>query len=372
MSETTDLAIDLISRPSITPNDSGCQKLLAERLSKAGFTVERLRFGEVDNLWATHGEKGPLFVFAGHTDVVPSGPEDNWKFPPFTPTLHNGCLYGRGAADMKGSIAAMITGCERFLEQHPQHKGSIGFLITSDEEGVASDGTIKVIEYLQQREIDIDWCIVGEPSSKNRLCDTIKNGRRGSLNGHLIIHGIQGHVAYPEPGNNPIHSLAPLLQKLCAIEWDQGNEFFQPTSFQVTNINSGTGADNVIPGDLELLFNFRYSSEVIHTQLQKQVEQLLTGCNHTLTWRHSGPPFLTKPGTLVTATQRAIQSVCGYTAILSTGGGTSDGRFIAPTGTEVIEIGPDNATIHKVDERVDIKELDKLSTIYQQVLENLL
>lgn len=373
MATTTELlSIDLIKRPSITPDDCGCQKVLAERLEKNGFHVENLRFGNVDNLWATRGETGPLFVFAGHTDVVPPGPEDKWKFPPFAPTIHNGFLYGRGAADMKGSIAAMVTGCEQFLHHYPRHRGTIGFLITSDEEGVATNGTARVIEYLQQGGITIDFCIVGEPSSRKKLCDTIKNGRRGTLNGHLTVHGTQGHVAYPIPGGNPIHTLAPLLQELCTTEWDQGNEFFQPTSFQVTNINSGTGADNVIPGELELEFNFRYCTEVTHTMLQKRVEKIVQTSNHTLSWRHSGLPFLTETGDLLQATRDAIHSVCGYQATLSTQGGTSDGRFIAPTGTEVIEIGPCNETIHRIDERVKLEELNQLSTVYHHILANLL
>ncbi len=372
MSKTTDLAIELISRPSITPNDHGCQALISARLQNIGFKIESLKFGEVDNLWATHGNSAPLFVFAGHTDVVPSGPESKWQFPPFTPTIYNGNLYGRGAADMKGSVAAMTTACERFILKHPQHKGSIAFLLTSDEEGPAIDGTVKVIKYLQEQNKQIDWCIVGEPSSEEKLCDTIKNGRRGSLNGQLIIHGIQGHVAYPHKADNPIHRFAPILQKLCDIEWDQGNEFFPATSLQITNINAGTGADNVIPGDLEIIFNFRYSTQVTHIQLQEQIISLLDSLNYTLTWRHSGPPFLTQPDILVTATQKAIQTVCGYTTELSTSGGTSDGRFIAPTGAQVIEVGPINATIHKINEYVNIEELDKLSIIYQLILENLL
>ncbi len=371
MSKTTDLAIELINRPSITPNDHGCQNLIATRLQNIGFTTESLQFGEVDNLWATHGNSAPLFVFAGHTDVVPTGPENKWQFPPFTSTIHDGYLYGRGAADMKGSVAAMTTACERFIAKYPQHKGSIAFLLTSDEEGSAIDGTVKVINYLQEQNKQIDWCVVGEPSSEEKLCDTIKNGRRGSLNGQLIIHGIQGHVAYPHKADNPIHRFAPVLQKLCEIKWDQGNNFFPATSLQITNINAGTGADNVIPGDLEIIFNFRYSTQVTHIQLQEQIVSLLDNLNYTLTWRHSGPPFLTKPNTLVTATQKAIQTVCGYETKLSTSGGTSDGRFIAPTGAQVIEVGPINATIHKINECVNIEELDKLSIVYQQILENL-
>ncbi|MEN8219429.1 MAG: succinyl-diaminopimelate desuccinylase [Pseudomonadota bacterium] len=372
MSTTLDLAIELINRPSITPNDAGCQPVIAKRLQALGFTIEHLRFGQVDNLWARHGDAAPLFVFAGHTDVVPTGPENHWQFPPFTATLHDGLLYGRGAADMKGSLAAMVTACERFIADHPQHKGSIAFLLTSDEEGPAVDGTIKVINYLQQKGEKIDWCLVGEPSSTERLGDVVKNGRRGSLNGQLTIHGVQGHVAYPFRADNPIHRFAPVLKTLCETQWDQGNDFFPPTSFQITNIKAGTGADNVIPEDLELLFNFRYSTQVTHIQLQEQVSALLDGLKYTLTWRHSGLPFLTTPGELVTATQQAIYEVCGYETRLSTAGGTSDGRFIAPTGAQVIELGPNNSTIHKINECVSVDELDSLSIIYQRVLEKLL
>ncbi len=374
MSTTLELAIELISRPSITPNDAGCQALIAKRLQTLDFNLENLRFGEVDNLWARRGQTVPLFVFAGHTDVVPTGPEEQWQFPPFATTQHQGFLYGRGAADMKSSIAAMITACERFIAAHPQHNGSIAFLITSDEEGPGVDGTVKVIKTLQARNEKIDWCLVGEPSSTERLGDVVKNGRRGSLNGILTLHGVQGHVAYPHLAENPIHRFAPVLKTLCETQWDQGNDFFPATSFQITNFNAGTGADNVIPGDLEVLFNFRYSSELTHTQLQEQVTTLLDkhGLNYTLTWRHSGPPYLTTPGTLVKATEQAISEVCGYETTLSTSGGTSDGRFIAPTGAEVIEIGPLNRTIHKINECVSIEDIDTLSALYQRILEKLL
>ncbi len=374
MSTTLELAIELISRPSITPNDAGCQALIAKRLQTLDFNLENLRFGEVDNLWARRGQTVPLFVFAGHTDVVPTGPEEQWQFPPFATTQHQGFLYGRGAADMKSSIAAMITACERFIAAHPQHNGSIAFLITSDEEGPGVDGTVKVIKTLQARNEKIDWCLVGEPSSTERLGDVVKNGRRGSLNGILTLHGVQGHVAYPHLAENPIHRFAPVLKTLCETQWDQGNDFFPATSFQITNFNAGTGADNVIPGDLEVLFNFRYSSELTHTQLQEQVTTLLDkhGLNYTLTWRHSGPPYLTTQGTLVKATEQAISEVCGYETTLSTSGGTSDGRFIAPTGAEVIEIGPLNRTIHKINECVSIEDIDTLSALYQRILEKLL
>ncbi len=374
MSKTLELAIELIKRPSVTPDDAGCQPIMAERLQAIDFTTKHLRFGEVDNLWARRGQMAPLLVFAGHTDVVPTGPEEHWQFPPFTPSQHDGILYGRGAIDMKGSLAAMVTACERFVAEHPHHQGSIALLITSDEEGPAVDGTVKVINYLQEQGEKIDWCLVGEPTSTERLCDVIKNGRRGSLNGILTVHGVQGHVAYPHLADNPIHHVAPVLKTLCETEWDQGNDFFPPTSFQITNINAGTGADNVIPGDLEILFNFRYSTEVTDTQLRKKIVTLLDKheLRYTLRWRHSGPPFLTTPGTLVTAAQQAIYEVCGYEAALSTGGGTSDGRFIAPTGAQVIEIGHLNATIHKVNECVNIDDLDTLSNVYQKVMENLL
>jgi succinyl-diaminopimelate desuccinylase len=374
MSKTLELAIDLISRASVTPNDAGCQILIAERLKKLGFTIEHLRFGEVDNLWARHGEAQPLFVFAGHTDVVPTGPIENWRFPPFEPTIDNGFLYGRGAADMKSSIAAMLTACERFITEHPQHKGSIALLITSDEEGPGIDGTVKVIEHLQAKGEKIDWCLVGEPSSTDKLCDVVKNGRRGSLGGTLTIQGLQGHVAYPHLAENPIHKAAPVLKILCETEWDQGNEFFPPTSFQISNIKAGTGADNVIPGELEIMFNFRYSTEVTHTQLQQQVTNLLNeyGLKYNLAWRHSGFPFLTQPAELVAATVKSIYNVCGYEPTLSTTGGTSDGRFIAPTGAQVIEVGPLNATIHKVNECVNVEDLDNLSKIYQGIIEQLL
>jgi succinyl-diaminopimelate desuccinylase len=374
MSKTLELAIDLISRDSVTPNDAGCQALIAERLEKLGFSIEHLRFGEVDNLWARHGETQPLFVFAGHTDVVPTGPIENWQFPPFEPTIDNGLLYGRGAADMKGGIAAMLTACERFITENPQHKGSIAFLITSDEEGPGIDGTVKVIEHLEAQGEKIDWCLIGEPSSTDRLGDVVKNGRRGSLGGILTIQGLQGHVAYPDLAENPIHKIAPVLKILCETEWDQGNDFFPPTSFQISNIKAGTGVDNIIPGELEIVFNFRYSTEVTHTQLQQQVTNLLNeyGLKYDLAWRHSGLPFLTKAGELVAATIESIHNVCGYDPTLSTAGGTSDGRFIAPTGAQVIEVGPLNNTIHKVNECVSVEDLDKLSDIYQAIIKQLL
>lgn len=373
-SPTIALTQALIQQPSVTPADHGCQLMIAERLNKSGFNTEHLRFGEVDNVWCRRGHQGPLFVFAGHTDVVPTGPETNWSYPPFAAEIHDGMLMGRGAADMKGSIAAMITACERFVEQHPDHAGSIAFLLTSDEEGPATEGTVKVIETLEARQDHIDWCVVGEPTSSHKIGDMVKNGRRGSLNGYLTVIGKQGHIAYPHLARNPVHDLAPALSELCALEWDQGNDDFPPTSFQVSNINSGTGATNIIPGSAEVIFNFRYSTEVTHEQLQTQVEKVLNthGIKFELNWVLSGKPFRTAGGELLEAVQTAVQTVTGYATELSTSGGTSDGRFIAPTGAQVIELGPLNATIHQIDEAVSVADLDMLSTIYQTLLEQLL
>lgn len=374
MSDTLDLAKELISRQSVTPEDAGCQPTMARRLEALGFSIDHLRFGEVDNLWARRGSEGPLFVFAGHTDVVPTGPEDEWRHAPFSPTEENGLLYGRGAADMKGSLAAMITATERFITQHPDHQGSIGYLITSDEEGPAIEGTVKVVEWLQSRNEAIDWCLVGEPTSSDKVADVIKNGRRGSLGATLTIRGTQGHVAYPHLAKNPVHLVAPVLAELVAMKWDNGNESFPPTTFQISNIQAGTGATNVIPGDLTVLFNFRFSTEVTDAELRTQVETILQKhqLDYRIDWQLSGQPFLTPTGELVDATQAAIKNICGYETELSTSGGTSDGRFIAPSGTQVLELGPLNATIHKVDEHVAITELDTLSEIYQQILSNLL
>ena len=373
-SSTLSLSKALIAKPSVTPNDAGCQKLLADRLGKLGFHIEHLRFGDADNLWARFGSQSPLFVFDGHTDVVPTGAEKNWATPPFEPTIKDGLLYGRGAADMKSSIAAMVTAVERFLANNPNPKGSIAFLITSDEEGPSIDGTIKVIETLQQRQEKIDWCLVGEPSSTNKVGDVIKNGRRGSLGGRLIVKGQQGHVAYPHLADNPIHKLGPLLSALCDRQWDQGNAFFPPTTFQISNLHSGTGATNVIPSDATIDFNFRFSTEVTDQYLRAEVETLIKQFkfDYTLEWTLSGHPFITQPAELIKATQDAIQSVCGYATQLSTSGGTSDGRFIAPTGAQVIELGPVNASIHKVNEHTNVEELDTLSVIYEKILSNLL
>jgi len=373
MSATLELTQDLISRPSVTPEDFGCQQLLAERLAAIGFTIEHLRFGDTDNIWARRGTQSPVFAFAGHTDVVPTGPEDKWTFPPFEPTIHDGLLYGRGTADMKGSIAAFITACERFIADNADHDGSIAFLITSDEEGPATGGTVKVIETLEQRNEKIDWCLVGEPSSTNRVGDIVKNGRRGSLNGRLTVKGKQGHIAYPQLAANPIHLLTPALTELCRIEWDQGNDDFPPTSFQVSNLNSGTGVTNVIPGTAELVFNFRYSTEVTHEQLQQRVEVILQqhGFDYDLKWELSGKPFRTASGALVDAAKHAIKAITGYDTELSTSGGTSDGRFIAPTGAQVVELGPLNATIHQINECVSVADLDTLSEIYEALLAQL-
>lgn len=374
MSDTLEIAIDLIRRRSVTPDDAGCQALLTERLAALGFKAEPMRFGEVDNLWLRRGDSTPLFCFAGHTDVVPSGPEEKWRHHPFGAVVEDGMLYGRGAADMKGSIAAFVTACERFVTAHPEHNGSIALLITSDEEGVAVDGTVKVIETLESRGEKIDWCLVGEPTCTDRLGDVVKNGRRGSLNGHLQIKGIQGHVAYPHLAENPVHRAAPALAELAAVEWDQGNEFFPPTSFQISNLHAGTGANNVIPGELLVEFNFRFSTEQTETGLREKVESLLDrhGLKYTLDWSLSGQPFITEEGELLSAARSAIETVCGITPEINTAGGTSDGRFIAPTGAQVLELGPLNATIHKVDEAVYTDDLDTLSQIYETILETLL
>ncbi len=374
MSATLELAQALIQRQSITPEDDGCQTLLSERLAALGFKCEPMPFGEVKNLWARRGVTGPLFCFAGHTDVVPTGPHDNWQHPPFSAVVDDGMVHGRGAADMKGSIAAFVTACERFITEHPNHQGSIAYLITSDEEGPAADGTIKVVETLEARGEKIDWCLVGEPTSTAKVGDVVKNGRRGSLNGQLRVKGIQGHVAYPHLARNPVHQAAPALAELAAIEWDQGNEHFPPTSFQIANISAGTGASNVIPGELEVMFNFRFSTEQTEIGLREKVEAVLQrhGLDYTLQWSLSGNPFLTASGKLVEATAEAIEEVCGYRPDINTAGGTSDGRFIAPTGAQVLELGPLNATIHKVNECVSINDLDTLSTIYQRILEKLL
>ncbi|KAF0192620.1 MAG: succinyl-diaminopimelate desuccinylase [Gammaproteobacteria bacterium] len=374
MSATLSLATELIARPSLTPDDAGCQELLISRLAPLGFRIERLRFGNVDNLWARRGDGRPVLAFAGHTDVVPTGPEQQWLSAPFAPELRDGYLYGRGAADMKGSLAAMVTACERFIGEHPDHAGSLAFLITSDEEGVALDGTARVIDTLNARGEPIDWCVVGEPTCKEIIGDTIKNGRRGSLTGRLTVRGIQGHVAYPHLAANPVHLLAPALAQLCATEWDSGNEFFPATSFQISNIHGGTGVDNVIPGTVDVVFNFRFSTVFTPEQLMQRVKDVLdgNGLDYAIEWSRPSIPFLTPAGRLTDALDSAIQKITGTRCRITTDGGTSDGRFIRPTGAEVVELGPVNATIHKLNERVKAGDLDTLSLIYQQVMAQLL
>lgn len=371
---TLALALDLIRRRSVTPDDDGCQTLMMQRLEAIGFTCTKLRFGEVDNFWAIRGTDGPILAFAGHTDVVPTGPESQWKIPPFEPEIINGTLYGRGAADMKGSLASMVIACENFIAQHPDHKGCIAFLITSDEEGPSINGTVKVVEWLEANNIKMAYCIVGEPSSTNALGDVIKNGRRGSLGGVLTVKGVQGHVAYPHLADNPIHKLAPALAELTASHWDNGNEFFPATSFQVSNINGGTGATNVIPGEVSVVFNFRFSTEVTEHILREKTEAIFNkhGLKYDIHWTLSGQPFLTSRGDLVNAAVDAIKEHTGLDTELSTSGGTSDGRFIAPTGAQVVELGPINATIHKVDECVNADDLNTLTQIYESTLKKLL
>lgn len=373
-SPTIALSKELISRVSVTPEDAGCQQLMADRLAAIGFEIEHLRFDDVDNLWAIRGDSGPILCFAGHTDVVPSGPESNWQTPPFEPTILDGMLYGRGAADMKGSLAAMVVAVEQFVAENPDHNARIAFLITSDEEGIAANGTVKVVEWLNQQQLIPEYCLVGEPSSSTQCGDTIKNGRRGSLGCEMRIIGQQGHVAYPHLATNPIHSAAPALAELAAHEWDRGNDFFPATSFQVSNINAGTGATNVIPGDLNVVFNFRFSTEVTDQQLKDRTIEILDKyqLNYELNWHLSGQPFLTAEGALVDAAVKAVKEVTGLETELSTAGGTSDGRFIAPMGTQVVELGPVNVTIHKIDECASVDDLNKLCNIYQSLLKHLL
>ncbi len=371
---TLELASELIRHASVTPNDKGCQLLMIDRLEAVGFKVDRLRFGDVDNFWARRGDALPLVVFAGHTDVVPTGPLEQWDADPFDPTLKGGFLYGRGAADMKSSLAAFITAIESFVETHPDHSGSIGLLITADEEGPSIDGTVKVVEWLEQNHTRIDYCIVGEPSSEKELGDVIKNGRRGSLNGKLVVRGKQGHVAYPHLARNPIHEAMPALTQLTTIIWDEGNEYFPATTFQVSNINGGTGAENVIPGAMIADFNFRFSTEVTENELKSRTEALLQEhkLDFKIHWRLSGLPFLTPDGKLVAAARNAIRTELDRETVLSTAGGTSDGRFIAPTGAEVVELGPLNSTIHQVNECVAQDHPAALSRVYHRVLANLL
>ena len=374
MSQAIELTIDLISRRSVTPADEGCQTLLAQRLARIGFAIEPLPFGSVANLWARRGNGRPLLCFAGHTDVVPTGPLEEWHSHPFVPEIRDGVLYGRGAADMKSGLAAMVTAAEEFIASHPQHSGSIAFLITSDEEGPSVDGTRRVVELLAARGERIDWCVMGEPSSEVSIGDTIKVGRRGSLSGRLTVHGVQGHVAYPQLAENPVHALAPALAELVSRTWDEGTEHFPPTSFQVSNINSGTGAPNVIPGELKARFNLRYSPVQTTENLEKTVEGILRrhGVRYTLEWYVSGEPFYTPPGVLSRAVAEAVAEVTGVPPRLSTGGGTSDGRFIAPLGAQVVELGVVNASIHKVNECVRVADIDALQRMYVKALRRLL
>ncbi len=374
MSAAVDLTLDLVARPSVTPSDFGCQDKMIERLSAVGFMCERLRFGSVDNFWAIRGSGAPVLCFAGHTDVVPTGPLEEWASDPFKPAVREGLLYGRGAADMKSGLAAMVTACEAFTREVPNHRGSIAFLITSDEEGPSVDGTKQVVAALAARGQRIDWCIVGEPSSEKSLGDTIKIGRRGSLSGRLTVHGVQGHVAYPQNAENPVHSLAPALAELTARVWDRGNAHFQPTTFQISNLNAGTGAPNVIPGELKARFNLRYSPVQSVDGLKKIVEDILKkhGVRYTLEWYLSGEPFFTPPGALSEGVAAAIEQVTGARPKLSTGGGTSDGRFIAPMGAQVVEVGVVNSTIHKVNECVAVDDIERLHHIYLASLHQLL
>ncbi|QYK14710.1 succinyl-diaminopimelate desuccinylase [Shewanella rhizosphaerae] len=368
------LAQDLIARASVTPLDEGCQPLMAKRLAAKGFNIEPMVFEDTTNMWARRGDQGPLFCFAGHTDVVPVGDLNRWHTPPFEPVVIDGYLHGRGAADMKGSLAAMVVATERFVDKHPDHKGSIAFLITSDEEGPFINGTTRVIDTLEARNEKITWSLVGEPSSTHKLGDIVKNGRRGSLTGNLTVKGIQGHVAYPHLADNPIHKAAPALDELARMKWDNGNEFFPPTSFQIANINGGTGASNVIPGSLEVMFNFRYSTEVTAEILIQRVLNILDahGLDYEISWIFNGLPFLTDAGPLLDATREAIYEITGTETDPQTSGGTSDGRFIAPTGAQVIELGPVNATIHKVNECVKVEDIEQLAKVYERILEKLL
>ncbi len=373
-SATLDLSLELLRQPSVTPVDHTCQTIMADRLEKAGFTIEHMRFDDVDNLWARRGAESPVFCFAGHTDVVPTGSLEDWNSNPFFPEIRDGKLYGRGSADMKTALAAMVVASERFTAKHPNHKGSIAFLITSDEEGPSINGTVKVVETLEARNEKMDWCLVGEPSSTNTLGDIVKNGRRGSLNAKLTVKGKQGHVAYPHLAVNPIHTASKALAELCETVWDNGNEYFPATSFQISNINSGTGATNVVPGTMTALFNFRYSTEVTAEELKSRTLEILDRHNvdYNIEWTLSGLPFLTPVGELVNAAKTAILNVTGVETELSTSGGTSDGRFIAPTGAQVLELGVLNATIHQVNEHVNVNDLEPLAEIYEQILEGLL
>lgn len=374
MSETLDLTIELVKRPSISPDDAGCQEIIIARLEKLGFKIERLNFGKTSNLWATHGEGKPLFAFVGHTDVVPTGPLEQWDTPPFQPEIREGVLYGRGVADMKCGVAAFVTAVERFLAKQGDHKGTLALLLTSDEEADASDGTIKVVEHLTSKGIKIDFCLVGEPSSSATIGDTIKNGRRGSLHCLLKIKGQQGHVAYPEKALNPVHKALGALNELASKIWDNGNQYFPPTSFQISNIHAGTGADNVIPGELDVVANFRFSTEQTAEGLQKATEAILDkyGLDYDAKFRLSGQPFLTDGGALLDAVVSTIKETVGIETLLSTAGGTSDGRLIAPTGAEVVELGVINASIHKLNEHADVRQMDILSDLFEKITEKIL
>ena len=371
---TVNLTRELISRPSVTPDDAGCQQLIGDRLKNSGFNVLMLPCEDVTNLWATHGHGAPVFTFLGHTDVVPAGSESDWDAPPFEPRERDGYLYGRGAADMKGSIAAMVCALEHFVAAHPAHPGTVSLLLTSDEEGLAVNGTKKVVEFLEQKQTGIDWCLVGEPCSRDRLGDVIKNGRRGSLSGVLTVTGIQGHTAYPALARNPVHLAGPALVELCERVWDDGNAHYPPSTFQISNIHAGTGAGNVIPGSLQVSFNLRFSTEWTEQQLKDAVEQLLQKheLDYDIRWMPCSQPFLTHSGKLLDTVKSALTSVCGITPEVSTDGGTSDGRFIAPTGAEVVELGPVNATIHKVNECVRSADLETLSELYRDILTRML
>jgi len=373
LSSTLELAFDLISRPSVTPEDAGCQDVMIQRLEKLGFEIEKMPFGEVKNFYAKRGSSGPNLCFAGHTDVVPTGPESEWINPPFEPKIIDGKLYGRGAADMKGSLASMVVAVEEFVNANPDHQGQISFLITSDEEGPFVDGTTRVVDTLIERKEKVDWCIVGEPSSTNQLGDIIKNGRRGSFSGNLTIYGKQGHVAYPHLAQNPIHIAAPVIAELSETHWDEGNDYFPPTSFQVSNINSGTGATNVVPGTLNTQFNLRFSSELDFEKIKTRILAILEkhGVKYDIEWTYNGLPFLTRPGELVDAIVKSVEDSVNITPELSTSGGTSDGRFIAQMGTQVVELGPINATIHQINECVEAESLNQLTNIYRKTLENL-
>ena len=372
--QSLELAKELISRPSVTPDDQNCQQLLAERQQKIGFAVEELHFGDTKNVWFRRGTQAPVFCFAGHTDVVPTGPVEKWDSHPFEPTEREGRLYGRGAADMKTSIACFVTACERFVAENPDHQGSIALLITSDEEGDALDGTTKVVDVLKARGELIDYCIVGEPTAVDKLGDMLKNGRRGSLSGNLTVKGKQGHIAYPHLAINPVHTFAPALLELTQEVWDEGNEYFPPTSFQISNINGGTGATNVIPGELNVKFNFRFSTESTEEGLKQRVHAILDkhGVQYDLQWSCSGQPFLTQAGKLTDVAREAIAEICGVEAELSTTGGTSDGRFIKAIAKELIELGPSNATIHQINENVRLEDIPKLSAVYEGMLKRLL